>query len=737
MDVIDTSVMPGDDMDPDAIDAAASTIASSGSSVSTTATSTHTAWAAISGAYEAPEQGQLYAAMNPVKSEAEVFKSDLASAATALTTFAETVRTIKAAVVKIRADVSTFENKIASDGTIQPAGGYNPYAGGYKLRIQWNEDTGMVAEQHALAGRINAQVDALRAAEIACANSIDDVTGAAHVPTSGPGAPPAPPHVADAQWYLTAPIDRPEDCGQRIAHGVVIDWFGGAVAGGLSFVGVDFDTTTGKFGNFFTTLGNSWGGLAKLTVGSSPVLSGLLSAMGAGKYVEDSQKTFWGFLNDQIARDPFAKDPWHRWKEDPLRAGSYTAVNLITWIVPPVKALTAAKIGKVGELAGDAAKAGDLAKAGQATRFGSAADLVKALRESGSLKSLTTLSDALKAKLGGTAGKASDLSHLGDELTTPKLSEYDLSAQHGAPHPEVPVRDGGPGAHHQPAEQPAGHGSDAHPTQHPDHTPGHTDHAGDGQTAHDPLAVKVKEPDHAVDPGMATTYADDVARRKGIVAEHRVHLGERNTLAKELGVKTKDLTVAKARRTLDDLLDEHPEKADRIDALRAATAEEQRSFRNLVRSSEDLGMDASRSFVESQPHGEVIVGGEHGRGSPHELDTIGLKREIGTDGKPHTTLVVAEAKGGSARLGFRTVDGVRVQQGTTAYLRDLLRTDARFRTYLAENGDFARQLAEGRVGVEYKLVRARPSGTIGVSDFQIRQADLGLDQLRQPVSPGR
>lgn len=739
MDVIDTSVMPGDDMDPDAIDAAASTIASSGTAVSATATSTHTAWAAISGSYEAPEQGQLYAAMNPVKSEAEVFQSDLASAAAALKTFAETVRTIKAEVVRIRADVATFENKIGSDGTIQPAGGYNPYAGGMKLPIQWNEDTGMVAEQHALAARINAQVDALRAAEIACANSIDDITGAAHVPTSGPGAPPAPPHVADAQWYLTAPIDRKEDCGQRIAHGVVVDWLGGNVSGLLGFAGIRFDTTTGKFGNYFETLGDSYGGLAKLVVGSGPVLPFVLRKLGAGGYADESQRTFYSFLGDQVAIDPYAKDPLHRYHEDPLRAWSYTAASLGSWALAPMKALSAAKAGKAGEVAGDAARAGDLAKAGGVTRFGSAADLVKALRESGSLRTLSNLSDALKAKFAATTLKASDLSHLGDDLRTPKLTEYDLTAHHASPHTEVPpVRGGGSGLDHQPVEQPARHGADGHaPVQHPDQTPAHVDHPADGQPpAHDPLAVQVKEPDHPVSPTNSAEYADAVAKRTEIAARHVDALHARDALAKDLGVDTKELSVKKLGDTIDELYERHPDQSGKIRALQAAAEREQVSRRDLVRASENLGMDASRDYITSHG-GEVVVGGGHGRGLPGELDTIGLREDTRPDGSTHLTLVVAEAKGGASRLGFRSVDGVRVQQGTTAYLDDLLHRDPKLRAYLDANPDFARKLADREVGIDYVLVRARASGTVGVHRFVLDPTRLHLGDLDRTVTGTR
>ena len=540
MDVIDTSVMPGDDMDPDAIGAAAKRIRSSGVSVSKTTTATQTAWSKISGSYEAPEQGQLYEAMNPVKTEGETFSTDLGSAATALETFAETVRTIKAAVVKIRADVKTFEDKIASDGTIQPSGGYNPYGGGMKLPIQWNEDKGMVAEQNRLADAITAQREAMQAAEIACANSIADVTGAAHVPTSGPKAPPAPPQVADAQWYLTAPIDRKENCGEQIAHALVIDFVGGAVSGLAGLVGVSWSPTTGKFANWFDTLKGSWSGLGKVVLGTSPLLLGALALTGHQKLAVDSMKGVASFGGDQFSIDPFAKDPTHRYKDQPYRAWAYTAVNVASWLLPPLKALTAAKVGKTAELASDAAKAGELGKAGSVARFGSAADLARALRESGSLDKLGKVGELVKTKIAERVGTASDLSHSLDDLKTPELSKYDMDAGQAHPHTDhPPVHDVDAGTSHEPPRTHAGdHATTDHPaSHHPDQTPGHDGQPADpsAQPAHDPLAVKVRQDDHPISATNQSAYDKAVEARSTIAKQHKVELHARDAIAKELG----------------------------------------------------------------------------------------------------------------------------------------------------------------------------------------------------------
>ena len=95
---INTEVMPGDNMTPATIDIAAWNMRSIGSQVSTQGGTVVTTWQRISASYDAPEEQTLFAAMNPVKTNAETFGSNVGTASTALETFAEEVRTIKAAV---------------------------------------------------------------------------------------------------------------------------------------------------------------------------------------------------------------------------------------------------------------------------------------------------------------------------------------------------------------------------------------------------------------------------------------------------------------------------------------------------------------------------------------------------------------------------------------------------------------------------------------------------------------
>ena len=78
-----------------------------------------------------------------------------------------------------------------------------------------------------------------------------------------------------------------------------------------------------------------------------------------------------------------------------------------------------------------------------------------------------------------------------------------------------------------------------------------------------------------------------------------------------------------------------------------------------------------------------------------------------------------------------------MQQGTTAYLKDLLHRDPKLRAYLDANPDLASKLASGKVHVEYKLVRARATGTVGINDFVIDRTKLGLEDLDRSVTATR
>ena len=103
---------------------------------------------------------------------------------------------------------------------------------------------------------------------------------------------------------------------------------------------------------------------------------------------------------------------------------------------------------------------------------------------------------------------------------------------------------------------------------------------------------------------------------------------------------------------------------------------------------------------------------------------------VGTD---PPSLTVYEAKGGSSPLGERTVDGVRVEQGTAPYLNDVVRRDPRvldsIREYLTRpDADPAvvQAIRDGSIEVHYDLVRARPDGTVVTERFVLDPSDVDV-----------
>ncbi len=218
--------------------------------------------------------------------------------------------------------------------------------------------------------------------------------------------------------------------------------------------------------------------------------------------------------------------------------------------------------------------------------------------------------------------------------------------------------------------------------------------------------------------------------RRQYAVEHTAAERNLNRLAAEQGVSTKDLRVKTLPKTIQELRDDasSPAELQKIKNLENAARLEQQTQRRLVGSSEELGMAASRDVVRSE-RSTVIVGAEKAPGRADEIDVIGLSHD-------HTTLSFLEAKGGDAKLGFRTVDGVRVQQGTTAYLNELIHADVRLRAYLEAHPQLAHDIASGRVDLEYKLVKALPSGRVKVSEFVIDPRQLRLDDLTRVVAGG-
>ena len=361
---INTATMPGDDMFPEQIDAAAGKMRTVGTTVSTQGGTVVTSWQKISAHYDAPEENTLFHAMNPVKTEAEKFGTDVGKAATALETFADEVRTIKTAVAAIRADAATFKAGIAGgvEKTVATARGMSTKT----ETIAWHEDAASVKENNDLIQRTRDQQEALWAAERTCASTIralvglSPITAASESNPNGYGLAEIPDGMPTSWGDKVA---RTENCGERVVHGVAngVGAMGEGFAGmiGFKYTGAGlWDQWDWKWEHSGANAAATWTGIGKFALGAATIgLPGTGYAfLGNGpgsQLLKDSQLTFAAGIAGMLAIDAYNKDPFHKWKKDPAQAFGEAGFNIATIVVAPTK------VGNLG-------KAGTLGRAGEA-----------------------------------------------------------------------------------------------------------------------------------------------------------------------------------------------------------------------------------------------------------------------------------------------------------------------------------------------------------------------------------
>lgn len=152
--------------------------------------------------------------------------------------------------------------------------------------------------------------------------------------------------------------------------------------------------------------------------------------------------------------------------------------------------------------------------------------------------------------------------------------------------------------------------------------------------------------------------------------------------------------------TLDDLNDTSRD----LTAARVAEA----------RSAEEMGHAALEAKWDQM--GIVQGGGVGGPGTGRgHVDTIGYR-----PGELH----VGECKGGtSAKIGTYEVDGVKVEQGSAAYVGDRLARDTDFHQKMRENPALWEAIKDGRVRVFSDVAIAR-SGNAGRIVFKTNPIEL-------------
>ena len=199
---------------------------------------------------------------------------------------------------------------------------------------------------------------------------------------------------------------------------------------------------------------------------------------------------------------------------------------------------------------------------------------------------------------------------------------------------------------------------------------------------------------------------DKLAPHKSALDEHFADRHKPSNPRSHMTVKRRNESIRHLREQgVDDLtLRDFEHTAEDLTAARVAEA----------RSAEEMGHAALEAKWDEM--GIVQGGGVGGPGTGGgHVDTIGYR-----PGELH----VGECKGGtSAKVGTYEVDGVKVEQGSAAYVGDRLAKDTDFHQKMRENPALWEAIKDGRVRVFSDVAIAR-SGNAGTIVFKTNPIEL-------------
>jgi hypothetical protein len=761
---IDASQIPVPDLDAGVLSVDAGFLSSDAGALRSAGADVRSSWAGLAGVYHAPEAADLLSVMDPVATSTDSFASDAQKVASILQTFAEEAGPLAATLASTQSQATAFAQKISGND-------------------KWDHSSSLVNENNAMVHAVNTTICAYQAAERKAANAIEALIGGQQWHVANPNSNAKDPYAYgyssipdNAKTPWGADVSKKSGCLSSTLHGVG-QFFVGVGEGAWGMVkGLGTLAWDAVGGGGWAKFKQAWQGIAFL--GTLVIPGGNLAGM-----------AIWGpkGYSDRLIAMGKGLIDWDDWKSDPGKAAGESAFNILTLAIPGADGASAAGDGaKAAELAADAGDA-----ASTASKVSKVVDLTKTGLQTfakytdpftyvGKLPKVLDLANSLKIKFpdfagGGDAGSNLDHTmggwdHAGTHTDpAPGISDHtpEPAFSHAGTHTDTPGTIDHPGM----TDHPVGTGHSGEPPTNAagDHRPEYTGadgkqhYAGDPPDTsrdpqgglHGPNGHYVHDPNAPVNPGTnpiqvhheysapATThdvsagekagYDAKVEQRNEFQQQHQADLAAQSkalAALKQHGIEVpaRDLagshlsdTIARLNRTTSD-----PAVRAEIQQLRDSSVEANLSMAHLKASSEGLGMTAGSDVITSGG-GHVIVGAGTDSGKAGELDLIGLSH----DGK---TLTVVEAKGGASTLGSRLVDGVRAEQGSSLYLNDLLHRDPRFLQYLDQHPDFARQLADGKIHIDYDLVRAAGSGQITVRPFTVDPGQLDLGDLA-PSTP--
>ena len=340
VEIFDENSIPGLDLDVETIDSNAATLKTKAGDLRSAGSSIKTTWSGMSACYKAPEQEQLYAAMNPVEKNSDDLADDLEKIAGYVNTFADTARQIKSDAQTLKKDGQAFKKKIAA-------------------KPDWQTKQELVDENTRLVNRASSLKIRLWDAERTCANNIRalDCLAPYHAnPNSdndklwyGYSQIPAD---ADKPWGKS--VERQDKCPKKAAvsvkrfvwDGVVVDGLGGSINGLVNLIGFDFSGN----GDIWSLerLSNTWS-----------AATGLI-----GRDTDENGNPTWSLGKAWDTWKEVGRAALHvdEWGTDPARALGATTFDVVSLLIPVVGAASkAGKFGKAGSTLSKVGKAAEVA----------------------------------------------------------------------------------------------------------------------------------------------------------------------------------------------------------------------------------------------------------------------------------------------------------------------------------------------------------------------------------------
>ncbi|MDF6043978.1 protein phosphatase [Streptomyces sp. JH14] len=298
-----------------------------------TGSDVHTQFQGLSAYYQAPEAERLFASTKPVQDRADGFADDLEKVSTALSDYATEVRPLVTKLAQLKADASTFVNKVKDDD-------------------DWEYDEDKIEEHNQLRDDVTTTVAAFWAAERTCHNKITALFGGTQM-VAGDGSERKDQYGFNADDLKNAKLPWGDPMEEKhhvweVGHwvksfvwdGLIVDGIWGTIKGLGTLVG---------FGGW-DAMGQAWKGLAQLATGLV-----ITSIPGAGAL-------FWTLPDDKLPswlRDSRtamketgkALVAWDEWGKNPGRAAGAVTFNVLTTVFTGGAGAGVSGAGKAGAVA--------------------------------------------------------------------------------------------------------------------------------------------------------------------------------------------------------------------------------------------------------------------------------------------------------------------------------------------------------------------------------------------------